>query len=195
VTSSSGDSQKWAEIEPLMFREVGGHGILKFVEDDHGKIIRFLTDKPYFVMDRAGPLEKPITVYVLIALSVIAGLGVLIAAWYRRKQTIEQSSSERFANLLLILAALTWLVFFPALVLGLSSMGSPNYPSPVLVSSLVIALIGVALTGVSLVLLYPVWSRGSWTVGRRLRHTVVALIFVVLVLLLHSYNVIGFNFS
>jgi CubicO group peptidase (beta-lactamase class C family) len=194
VTSSSGESQRWVESAPLTFREVDGHEVLKFVEDEHGRIIRFLTDKPYFVMDRAGPLEKPSTVYVLVGLSVIAGLGALIAAWYRRKQPIEQSGSERCSSLVLTLAALCWLVFFPALILGLSSMGSPHYPSPLLVTSLVIALIGAALTMVSAVLLYPVWSRRSWPVGRRLRHTAIVLIFVDLVFLLYGYNVIGFNF-
>jgi len=69
-----------------------------------------------------------------------------------------------------------------------------HFPTASIVWSLVIALVGVALTVVSVVFLYPVWSNRSWSLGRRLRHTFIVLILVDLVLLLHSYNLIGFNY-
>jgi len=69
-----------------------------------------------------------------------------------------------------------------------------HFPTASIVWSLVIALVGVALTVVSVVFLYPVWSKRSWRLGRRLRHTLIVLILVDFVLLLHSYNLIGFNY-
>ena len=159
-------------------------------------MIRFLVDQPYFVMEPAGLYEKSSTVIIIAVLALLCCLGVLIAVWYRRKQTIEQSSGERFANLVLVLTALTWVVFFVVFALGLSGMAGAMYdfPTASVFWSLVIALVGVGLTVLSLGLLYPVWSKGSWTVGRRLRHTFIVLILVDLVFMLYSYNVIGFNY-
>jgi CubicO group peptidase (beta-lactamase class C family) len=196
VTSGGGNAQKWVEIAPDTFRQVDGHGILKFVVDDRGKVVRFLVDQPYFVMEPAGLYEKSSTVIVISVLVLLCCLGVLIAAWYRRKQTIEQSSGERFASLVLIITALTWLVFFAVFAVGLSGMAGAMYdfPTPAVFWSLVIALIGVGLTVLSVVLLYPVWKKGSWSIGRRLRHTFVVLMLIDLLLMLNSYNLIGFKY-
>jgi hypothetical protein len=130
-------------------------------------------------------------------LAIICCIGVLIAAWYRRKQTIEQSSGERFASLVLALTALTWLVFFAVFAVATAGMGGGmmyDFPTASVVWSLVIALVAVALTVVSVLLLYPVWSKRSWTIGRRLRHTFVVLVLINVVLILHSYNLIGFKY-
>jgi hypothetical protein len=42
-------------------------------------------------------------------------------------------------------------------------------------------------------LLYPVWTDGSWPLWRRLRHTGVVLAAVVTLLVLRDLNAIGFN--
>ncbi len=193
VTSSGNSAQRWVEIAPHTFRQVDGHGILKFVVDDEGKVLRYLVDQPAWVREPAGLYEKGSTVSIIVTLAVLSCLGVLIGAWLRRKQTIEQSSGERYANLVLIVTASIWLVFG---ALGPSSIGSGGYdfPSAFVFWRLVIALVGVALTAMSLVLLYPVWSTGSWRIGRRLRHTVIVLLLVNVVPLLHSYNLNGFNY-
>ena len=117
-----------------------------------------------------------------------------MAAWRRRKQTIEQSSGERFAGLVLILTASVGLVSF---LVGTWSWGSVtiyDFPTASVFWSLTVALVGVALTAFSVLLLYPVWSTGSWSIGRRLRHTFIVLLLVDVVLLLHSYNLIGFKY-
>jgi hypothetical protein len=200
VLGTPGEATRFVEVAPLTFREVEGDGALKFVEDSKGRITRILSDVPAYVLDRAAIFDRPSTVIVVSAAALVLSLGVLIAAWYRRRQRIEQTAGERFASVLLALTAATWVAFFVVSGVALVGMGSGleqamfDFPSTTLVWALVIALAATVETVVCAVLLYPVWARASWSVGRRLRHTVVVLVLVVLVIMLDQLNVIGFNY-
>jgi CubicO group peptidase (beta-lactamase class C family) len=197
VTSGAGGAQQWVEIAPHTFRQVDGHGKLKFVLDDRGKVLRYLVDQPYFVMEPAKLYDRTSTAMIISVLSIVCCLGVLIAAWYRRRRTIEQSSGERLSSLILTLTALVWLVFFVVFGMGAASMGAGmmyDFPTPTIYWSLVLAIVCVVLTVLSVLLLYPVWSKRGWSLGRRLRHTFIVLVLVDLVILLNNYNVIGFKY-
>jgi CubicO group peptidase (beta-lactamase class C family) len=196
----SGDSaRRLVETAPLTFKSLDGRSTIKFVEDERGKIVGMIPNGPAY-LDRPGAYESSTNIIVLVAIVLLASLGVLIATWYRRKAHIEQSTGERFANVVLIVSALVWILFL--VVLGLSFAGLAggaadamfNFPPSALVWALTIALVGVALTVLSVVLLVPVWRKRSWGVGRRIRHTFVVLVFLDLVVLLHVMNMIGFKY-
>jgi CubicO group peptidase (beta-lactamase class C family) len=200
VVESPGSAQRFVEAAPLTFHEVDGDGIMKFVENSKGKITGFVTDQVVHRMDRTTGFDVSTTIEVVAAAALLVCLGVVIAAWYRRKQKIDQSGGERLASFVLVVTALTWLVCFA--VSGFAAtgmMGDDNavmfdFPSSMMVRALVITLIGVIETVVCVVLLYPVWSRKRWGLGRRLRHTFVVAVMVVLVLVLYNLNMIGFKY-
>jgi CubicO group peptidase (beta-lactamase class C family) len=196
----SGDSaRRLVEVAPLTFTSVDGEGTIKFVEDDRGKIVGMIPNGPAYY-DRPATSESMPAIVAVVVLTLLACLGVLIAAWYRRKTGIEQTTGERFANAVLIATAVVWILFLVELGFAFAGLAGGqadamfNFPPSALVWALTIALAGVVLTVLSVVLLVPVWRKRSWTVGRRIRHTLVVLILVDLVLMLHSMNMIGFKY-
>jgi hypothetical protein len=200
VVSSPGGAIRFVEVDALTFRQADGEDILKFIEDESGKITGFVTDDPDNVMDRAGLFEDRSRVINLSAIALLVCVGVLIAAWYRRRQRIEQATGERLASALLWLTALIWLGFAIPFGLAMAEIAGNleaamySYPSSMLVNSLAVACVATVLTLIDVLFLYSVWSRRSWATGRRLRHTLAVLVFAVLVLMLHDLNAIGFNY-
>jgi CubicO group peptidase (beta-lactamase class C family) len=199
VLKSSAGAQRYVETAPLVFREVDGDATLHFIEDSNGRITRSVPDVPVMVYDRAGPFETPTTILVISALALLACLGVIVAAWYRRRREIQQTAGERLASGILTLTSLTWMAFFVLLAVAGAGMASEqaamfDFPSSSLVAALVIALVALVETVVSVILLLAVWSQRSWGLGRRLRHTAAVLILVVFVIMLNSLNVIGFKY-
>jgi len=199
VFGSGGSARRLVEVAPLTFHSEDGEATIKFVEDDRGRIIGMIPNGPAYY-DRPGTFESMPTILAVVVLTVLACLGVLVAAWYRRRQTIEQTTGERFANAVLIATAVVWIPFLATLGVAFGSMAGGqadamfNFPPAALVWALTIALVGVVLTVLSVALLIPIWRKRSWGVGRRIRHTLVVVILVDLVLMLHSLNMIGFKY-
>jgi CubicO group peptidase (beta-lactamase class C family) len=199
VVGSGDGAGRMVEVAPLTFKSQDGRTTVKFVEDDRGKIVGMIPNGPSY-FDRPGVYESSTNIIVLVVIVLLASLGVLIAAWYRRRDHIEQTTGERFANVVLIASALVWILFLAVLGSSMASLAGGaadamfNFPPRALVWALAIALFGVGLTVLSVVLLIPVWRNGSWTVGRRIRHTFVVLVFLDLVVLLYIMNMIGFKY-
>jgi hypothetical protein len=199
VIGSGDNALRLVEVAPLTFRAVNGKATVKFVENARGRITGMIPDGPMY-LDRAGLFESSSTIIGVAVVSLLACLGVLIAAWYRRTQRIEQSTGERFASVMLVLTAATWILFFLVFGVAMAGMASDlaevmfDFPPSTMVWALVIALVCVVETLACIALLYPVWSNRSWGLGRRLRHTLVVLMMAVFVLLLSSLNMIGFKY-
>ena len=197
VLNGGGVVLRFAETAPLTFREVDGEVILKFVEDENGKITGMIIKGNY--LDRAGCFDSVSTIISITVLALLVCLGILIAAWYRRKLQITQTTGEKFANGILVTTSALWLLFFAVFLLALAGMKGPSdvifhFPSSVLVLALVIALVAVIFTLSSIILLYPVWVKRSWSLGRQIRHTVAVLILAVMGLMMNSLNMIGFKY-
>jgi CubicO group peptidase (beta-lactamase class C family) len=199
VAGSGESARRFVEVAPLTFRPVDGDGTFKFVENARGRIIGLVPNGPTY-LERAGLLESTSTIGGVTAASLLVSLGVLIAAWYRRRQRVEQTAGERFANATLTAVSIVWILFLVVFGLAIAGMSSDlsavmfNFPTSTLVWALVIALVGTVLTLLSLALLVPVWSKKNWSLGRRIRHTVAVGVFVDLVVLLYSLNMIGFKY-
>lgn len=189
-------------LEPLggdLFRAEEG-GLVKFTSNEAGDIDAMLPSAAIQVLEKVGPLGNPQVLYGLLALSAFIMACAVIGAWLRRKRPIPQSAAEAWAARLIILTAVVWLAVYVVGVVGLLPLldemqsGFLTFPSPTFVASLALALAGAVLTVLSALLLYTVWSTGSWPVWRRLRHTVVVLAAVVTLLVLRNFNAIGFNY-
>jgi hypothetical protein len=196
----SGDSaRRLVETGPLTFRPVDGSGILKFVADDGGEIVGMIPGGSSY-LDRAGLFESARNIIAVFVIALLAAVGVLIAAWYRRKATIQQTTGERFANGVLVTTAVAWMLFLIALGLAFASLSGSaadamfDFPPRWLVWALWIAIVGVVLTVLSVVALVPVWTRRSWNLGRRIRHTLAVLVFADLAVLLQVMNMVGFKY-
>ena len=69
-----------------------------------------------------------------------------------------------------------------------------RYPTPLAWTVHFSALAAAILAVLGSFGLVPVWRVGSWSIGRRLRHTVVILAGLALVWALHDWNVLGFRY-
>ncbi len=197
TSTIGGNVARWVETAPLNFRAFDSEAKLQFVEDEQGRIAGVIANGQY--MHRAGFFESLSAIIGITVLALIVCLGILIAAWYRRHREIRQTNGEWFANLVLTVTAVVWLLFFAAFGLALAGMRGPesiifSFPPGTLVFALVIALAGVILTLLSIVLLYPVWAKRNWKWGRLIRHTAAIVVLAVLALMLNSLNMIGFKY-
>ena len=59
---------------------------------------------------------------------------------------------------------------------------------------LTILVLAALVSVVNLALLAPVWNQKSWPIGRRIRHTLVAILAISLVWYSHVMNVLGYQY-
>lgn len=191
---------KLVEVSPLVFREVEEGAIFKFLENEAGEITGFISDFQDSRMDRTSGLDAGATITIVALLSLLACVGILIAAWYRRRMALEQSTGERLASIVLTICAITWLTFFAVFGTAVSSLLAQGnavmfeFPTDAIIWSLAIAIIGVIETLISVGLLIPIWTKRNWCLGRRIRHTLAVAVFVELVFVLLNLNMIGFKY-
>lgn len=84
---------KYIEIEPLIFNEVGGQGVLVFEEDEMGKIHRAYQDfEPHEAYTKMKIYENPILNITLFAILIVILLFISITSLFRR----EVSGSNKY---------------------------------------------------------------------------------------------------
>ena len=113
-----------------------------------------------------------------------------------------QSIGERRSAQVIVGTATAWLVFIGlALAWMLPFMGPENqdqfiygYPHPLLKVALAVGVVATGLSVLGLATLVPVWRERTWSIGRRLRHSVAVALFVALVATLLQWNAIGFRY-
>lgn len=174
---------------------------LAFYRDESGEVAGFyLSDTPVVVAERANFGNNVANYFNTVALCVIVFLCVLLNMWYRRSQRIEQSALERSAAISCYVTSTLWI--FGLLALGISflrmtsdtSIAFFGFPSTMVVVGLSIILLAAFASVVNLLLLAPVWIQKSWTVWRRIRHTLVAILAISLVWYSHIMNVLGYQY-
>ncbi|HEX7034477.1 MAG TPA: serine hydrolase domain-containing protein [Pseudomonadales bacterium] len=182
----------------------------RFVAADTGTLVKFTGDgdgidtlllpMPVMVMQKAGVLENPNVLYAVLALAAFVMLGALIGALLRRRRPPIGTPGERWAGRITVLTALAWIVAYVAAFFGLARLATDltaaffGFPSTAFVTALALMLVAAVLTVIAVVLLYPVWRGGEWSLGRRLRHTAVVLAALATLLVLYDFNAIGFNY-
>jgi hypothetical protein len=79
--------KQWVEVEPFVFKELGGQGILVFQENDQGRITHaFVNQFPYFALVKLAWYQSPGFHYTLLAILMILFLSTLgwpLSALYR----------------------------------------------------------------------------------------------------------------
>jgi len=196
-----GEVRQYAELEPLVFREVDGQSKLVFKEDDRGRVtFAFAGDIPHMALFKFKWYEQSMLHYVLIGFCVlffiIAAVGWPVAIVARKicRRKIEGKPAPKTARLLAGLMSGCFLVF---LILFAAAFSKPDEAMfgvpPIFKIALAFPLIGAAL-GVG-VLGYTLlaWAKRYWYGCRRLTYTLILVAAVVFLWVLHFYNLLGWR--
>ena len=194
------NTSRWVETAPLTFRNVKNGSVIAFREDEDGTITQFLIAFGIMAGDRVGFFSGPNWFFMIVGLAVLGSIGAITGSILRRKREITQTVYEKYGSRIIAANALTWILFFVLFGLGLAPLaGGPTapfdpFPSTLLFLSLWAALIGALLSLAGMASLYPVWQAKSWPLWRRIRHSVVVVVFFTFALTLNYWNLIGFKY-
>ncbi|NIM90743.1 MAG: serine hydrolase [Candidatus Aminicenantes bacterium] len=193
--------KQWVEVEPLVFRELGGQGILVFQENDQGRIANaFVNQFPYFALVKLAWYQSPGFHYTLLAILMILFLSTL--GWplsalsrlvCRRKKDIR--SAPWFVRGVAGTISAFYIIFLLGTVMALSDPMEIMFGIPSLLKiALIFPLISAGLTVVALILTYFVWKNRYWTVCGRAQYTLIILASAVFLWFLNYWKLFGFNF-
>lgn len=185
-TTDRSGVELWAATgKPGVFRSFEGSRTLVFDIED-GRAVRAFPPSGGWALERRGPMAGPGLLSLLAGLAVAASLATLVGAAFRNRRDFRQTNLQARASLIQNTQAILWLLALGGFALWLSSTGDPadvvyNWPGPWMVLASACALLAAVLTAVTLLMLPVIWRGGrrvdSWTLGRKLRFTVTALVF------------------
>jgi CubicO group peptidase (beta-lactamase class C family) len=198
--TAGGESSRWVEEKPHVFRALQGPGRLAFLVGQDGAVTGFVSPGGHDVYDRAGTLDDSQLLIALIVLAALTALAVITGAWMRRwkRRNGEAMAAMRSAQWLYITAA-AWLVL--GVLLAVATVGIVqggdalmfSYPGLPLRLALWWALPVMLLTLVCIVQLWPAWRARTWGFWRKLRHTGAVAIFAFAAVLMWSWNMVGWK--
>jgi CubicO group peptidase (beta-lactamase class C family) len=197
-----GKTSRWAEVEPLLFRDLEGDGYLTVRQDEKGRITHLLvTVVEEGVLERVPWHETDTVQLALIGFLLLAFLSVLVwpaGSLIRalRAQRGHASTLSAWSHALAGLLGMLNLTFLTGLGAGIAySMKTmaPEMPAffPAL---LVIPLLTTVLTPAALILAVLAWKRRAWSVGGRLHYSLVALAGLPFLWFAGNWNLLGFRF-
>jgi len=194
-------AKQWVEVEPLVFRELGGQDTLVFREDSKGRITHaFLSSLPYFAIVKLAWYQTSIFHYSLLAISMILFLstlgwptGALFRVLCKRKK--KEKSAPWLARWLAGGMSFLYLLFLIGMVMILSNPTELGYGVPPLLKvALVFPIIATLLAIGTLVFTYLAWKNKYWSGCVRLHYTLVVLAALVFLWFLNYWNLLGFRF-
>jgi len=194
-------TKHWIEVEPLVFREVGGQDTMVFREDRKGRITHaFYSRFPEFAMVKLAWYEIPVLHYTLLAMAMflflstlVWPLGALSRLLCRRKKDIR--SAPWFVRGIAGGMSTCYVLFLIGLIMALSNQLELMFGVPsILKLALVFPLIAAGLTIGTLILTYFVWKNKYWTVCGRIHYTLIMLASPVFLWFLCFWNLLGFRF-
>jgi len=196
-----GDARQYAELEPLVFREVDGQGKLVFKEDDRGRVtLAFAGDIPHMALLKLKWPEQPMFHYFLIGFSVlfflIAAVGWPVAALSRRicGRTIVGNPAPRGARFLAGLMGGCFLLFLILTAAAFSDLNEAMFGVPSLFKiALALPLIGAVMAVGVLGYTFMAWVKKYWYGCRRLTYTLIFVAAVVFLWVLYFYNLLGWR--
>ncbi|NIO49623.1 MAG: serine hydrolase [Candidatus Aminicenantes bacterium] len=194
-------SKQWVEIEPLVFREVGGQDTVVFRENSKRRITyAFFGQIPILAAVKLAWYETPGFHYTLLAICMILFLSTL--GWPA------SALSKLFCRHKKEIPGAPWLVRFIAggmsalyiiFLIGMFSVVSDYMElifgvPPLLKILLILPILSALLTIGALFFAYIGWKNKYWTVCGRLHYTLVVLASLVFLCFLAYWNLLGFHF-
>jgi CubicO group peptidase (beta-lactamase class C family) len=201
LVKASGSVRRYAELEPLVFREIDGQNKLVFKEDGRGQVIEgFSGDSPHEAWIKLKWYERPSFHYLLLGLCVlffaVASIGWPLAALSRRicRRKVEGNPAPGIARWLAGTMSGCLLLFLIVLAASFSNIYEAMYGVPRLFKiGLALPLIGGILAIGVFVFAVLAWARKFWYGCRRLTYTLVLAAAIVFIWLLYFYNLLGWR--
>lgn len=197
----------WIEVEPLVFRQVDGQGLLIFEEDARGNVIRAYQDiDPHEAQIRMAWFEDPTLLMaagglcLLLFLSTLIGWPV-VALVDRRQGRIRATTREaRSARRLLVaISALhllcpSWMGVTAAIIAARNPLALMGSNQTILTVPLALSFIAVILTVGAVVFTLVAWKNRFWGTLERVHYTLVTLGAVLFAGWLYYWNLLGWHF-
>lgn len=174
------------------FREVGGWRTIAF-DMQGGRATGYYNASGTALFKRAGALGGQGWLFNLTILTLLAALATLGGMMLRSRRDKRETPMQRRASLIQTSQAVLWLLAIGATGVWLSKTGDVaaiffDWPGGWLLTASSCALVASILSIVNLILLPFIWRGGrrvdSWTLGRKLRFTSTALIYVAVAVVL-----------
>ena len=194
--SSVGNGHTFTEIEPDAFIRSDGQDILVFHRNANGEVIgASLNSRAVFMLERRPWYEAPLITYVgLLAVGVIFILGICInagALWLNRNA--DTLSIASISQLMALLMPLLNLIFIFAFVLLLTPLLRGELSESAVRLVLLLPIFALFLTLVLSGLVPMNWVQSNGSRFMRLQTTVLTVSGVVLALILHTWNLLGWR--
>jgi CubicO group peptidase (beta-lactamase class C family) len=197
-----GRTTRWAEVEPLLFRDLEGDAYLTVRQDEKGRVTHlYVTTGEEGVLERVPWYETDTVQLALIGFLLLAFLSVLVwpAGSLIRSLRGQREHPGRVSTWSRVLAGLLGvlnLIFLFGLGMGIGySMRTmaPEIPA-YFAALLVIPLVTGALAVVVLALTVVAWRRHTWSFGGRLHYSLVTLSGWLFLWFASYWNLLGFRF-
>jgi len=194
-------SKQWVEVEPLVFREVGGQDTVVFRENNKGRITHaFFGQIPILAGVKLAWYKTPGFHYSLLAICMILFLSTL--GWP------VSALSKLFCGRKKEIPGAPWLVrmiaggmsaLYIIFLIGMFSTVSDYMElifgvPPLLKILLILPILSALLTIGALFFVYVGWKNKYWTVCGRVHYTLVVLASLFFLWFLAYWNLLGFHF-
>ena len=198
VTGSGGQAQAWVpDGAPGRFRAADGDQRLTFALDARGRAVSSPAPRGTFSLERASLVHEPALFAAAAALAFTAALATWIGAFTRIGRDVRPTAWQWRAHLLSLGVATLWLMAFAAFGLAFAGGTPPEivytWPGPAVLTASTAALLA-ALGSLALLVLTPLaWrdpaaGQGGWSLWRKGRHVLAALVFVVFASLVAAWG-------
>ncbi len=199
VTNMDGVERAWSPTaQPGVYRATDGAAEpLVFRAGNGGKARQLFAPWGGETYERQGVFDGVLLMAVLAGMAGIAALATLAGLFLRDTREFRQTQVQSRTALLQVLQAGLWLIALGSFAAWAVSAQDLlwlvyEWPGGLLITASACALVAGVLGVVNLLLLPIIWRGGrrvdSWTIGRKLRFTATALIFVAFTALIGAWG-------
>jgi CubicO group peptidase (beta-lactamase class C family) len=188
------EARRWLEVEPQLFREVGGAEEVAFTMDENSDVASMFADQLPIVAFTKQHWWETTTVHLglfagalLIFLTAVIGLPVAGLRDWRRRPLVTRGA--HLTRGLAWLASLLFVLFAVLLIMGLADLD--HGITPLARAALNVGLAGAGVAVGLAVLTCLAWKNRYWGRVGRVHTTIVALTGLVFIWLLNYWNVLG----
>ena len=188
------EARRWLEVEPQLFREVGGAEEVAFAMDENGGVASIFADQLPIVAFTKQHWWETTTLHLglfagslLNFLAAVIGLPIAGLRDWRRRTPVTRGA--HLTRGLAWLASLLFVLFAVLLIMGLADLD--NGITPLAKAALDVGLAGAGIAAGLAVLTVIAWKNGYWGRAGRVHTTIVALNGLVFIWLLNYWNVLG----
>ncbi|HYE47188.1 MAG TPA: serine hydrolase domain-containing protein, partial [Caulobacter sp.] len=199
VATGSGARQYVPDGRPDGFVSTDGRSRLTFAAKGD-TAVSFAASSGTQTFERAGPLEKPDNLLMLVALTALAAAAGIIGAFTRIGRDIRPTRAQSLSNLGYLAASVLWLAGFGLIAAWAAGAESNEmlytWPQPAILAGSALLLLAT-IASILLLLHLPLAWKGSrhgegWTIWRKLRQTIGVLVFAAAAYMAFHWGAIQF---